>query len=65
MMGRARSTNGETEYVLRISVGKPEEFNPLGISRHRCVDNMNMALGQIEWGGTVWTVLVQDSGEPL
>jgi hypothetical protein len=32
-------------------VGKPEGKRPLGIRRNRQVDNINIRLGEIEWGG--------------
>jgi hypothetical protein len=41
-------------------VGKPEEERPLGRTRRRWVDNIEMDLGEIEWGGMYWIDLAQD-----
>jgi hypothetical protein len=35
--------------------GKPGVRRPLGRSRHRWVDNINMDLGEIEWGELDWS----------
>jgi hypothetical protein len=43
---------GETRNVYRILVGKPERKRPLGISRHRWVDNIKTDLrDRIGWCG--------------
>jgi hypothetical protein len=36
---------------------------PLWRPRRRWVDNMNLGLKEIEWGGVVWIGLVQDKGK--
>jgi hypothetical protein len=40
--------------AYRILVGKPEGKRPLGILRHRWVDNIKMDLTEIRWGGMDW-----------
>jgi hypothetical protein len=42
--------NGEKRNANRFVVGKPERKRPLGRSRRMWVDNINMALGEIERG---------------
>jgi hypothetical protein len=39
---------------------KPEEKGPLGIPRHRWVDNIKMDLGEIGWGSTDWISVAED-----
>jgi hypothetical protein len=39
---------GRSGYMLLV--GKPEGKEPLGRPRRRWVDNINMDLGEIEWG---------------
>jgi hypothetical protein len=57
-MGRAGSTNGEKRNAYRILMRKPEGKRPLGRPRCRWVDNIEMDLRQIGWGGMVWTGLI-------
>jgi hypothetical protein len=38
---------GEERNPYRILVGKSEGKRPLGRSKHRCVDNIKMDLGEI------------------
>jgi hypothetical protein len=45
--------------AYRICVGKPERKRPLGRSRRRWMDNIEMALREIGWGGMDWIDLVQ------
>jgi hypothetical protein len=40
----------EKRNAYRLLVGKPEGNRPLGRSRRRWVDNINMHLGKIGWG---------------
>jgi hypothetical protein len=43
-------------------IGKPEGKRPLGMLRHRLVDNMDntkMDLGEIVWDGVDWIDLAQ------
>jgi hypothetical protein len=42
-------------------VGKPEGRRPLGRPRRRWVDNIKMALLDIDWGGVDWIGLAQDT----
>jgi hypothetical protein len=44
----------------RTLVGKPEGKKPLGRPRRRWVDNIEMDLREIGWGGEDWIDLVQD-----
>jgi hypothetical protein len=44
----------------RKSVGKPEGKGPLGRPRHRWVDNIEMDLRELGWGGIDWIDLAQD-----
>jgi hypothetical protein len=44
-------------------VGKPEGTRPLGRPRRRWVDNINMELREIEWGGMAWNDLAQDGDQ--
>jgi hypothetical protein len=41
---------GEKRNTHRLLVGKPEEKRPLGRPRHRWVDSIRMALGEVGWG---------------
>jgi hypothetical protein len=49
-MCRACSTNGEKGNVYRIFVGNPEGKSPLGKSRRKWEDNIEMDLREIKWG---------------
>jgi hypothetical protein len=42
---------GEKNIACRLLVGKPEGKRPLGIPRHRWVENIKVDLGEIGWGG--------------
>jgi hypothetical protein len=44
-------------------VGNPEGKRPLGRSRRRWVDNINMDLREIGWDGMDWIDLAQDSDQ--
>jgi hypothetical protein len=59
-MGRACSTNGEKRNAYRILVGEPKGRRPLGRSRRRWVDNINMDLGEIGWDSVDWIDLAQN-----
>jgi hypothetical protein len=50
---------GETN-AYRIFVGKPKRKRPLGRSRCRWEDSIQMVLRRIEWGGRDWILLAQD-----
>jgi hypothetical protein len=41
-------------------MGKPEEIKPLGRPRRRWVDNIEMGLRKIWWGGMDWIHVAQD-----
>jgi hypothetical protein len=41
-------------------VRKPEGKRPLGRPRLRWVDNINMNLGEIGWGGMDWVDVAQE-----
>jgi hypothetical protein len=41
-------------------VGKPEGRRPLGIPRHRWLDNIRMDLVELGWGDVGWTGLAHD-----
>jgi hypothetical protein len=60
-VGRACNTNGEKKNTYRILVGKPDGKRPLGRPRRRWVDNINIDLREIEWGGMDWIDLAQDT----
>jgi hypothetical protein len=46
--------------AYRIFVGRPEGKRPLKSPTHRWVDNIEMHLTEMEWGGMDWTDLAQD-----
>jgi hypothetical protein len=54
------NTNGEKKNAYRLLVGKPEGRRPLDRLRCRWVDNINMDLGEMGWGGVDWIGLAQD-----
>jgi hypothetical protein len=41
-------------------VGKPEEKRPLGTPRRRWVDNIEVDLRELGWGGMDWIDVAQD-----
>jgi hypothetical protein len=51
---------GEKRNAYRLLVGKPEEKRPLGRPRRRWVDNIEMDLLEIGWGGVDQIGLAQD-----
>jgi 3-oxoacyl-ACP reductase-like protein len=59
-MGWACSSDGEERGVYRVLVGKSERKKPLGRSRCRWEDNINMGLQEVGCGGMDWIGLVQD-----
>jgi hypothetical protein len=50
----------EERNEYRLLVGKSEEKRPLGRTRRRWVDNIEMVLGEIGWGGVDWISLAQE-----
>jgi hypothetical protein len=50
----------ERRNAYKILVGKPEGKWPLGIPRHRWVNNIKMDLREIGWDGMDWNDLVHD-----
>jgi hypothetical protein len=51
---------GEKRNAYRILVGKPEGKRSLGRPRRLCVDNININLREIGWGGKDWIDLEED-----
>jgi hypothetical protein len=51
---------GENRNIYRQLVGKPEGRGPLGKPRHRWVDNIEINLGEVGWGGVDWIGLARD-----
>jgi hypothetical protein len=51
---------GEKRNAYRLLVGKPEWKGPLGRPRCWWVDNIEMDLWGIAWGGVDWVGLAQD-----
>jgi hypothetical protein len=51
---------GEKRNAYRILVGKAERKTPLGRPGFRWVNNINMDLREIGWGGLDWISLAQD-----
>jgi hypothetical protein len=47
--------------AYRLSVEKPEGWRTLGRPSRRCVDNIKLDLGEIDWGCMDWIYLAQDS----
>ena len=45
--------------VYRVLAGKPEEKTPLGIPRHRRVDNIKMDVQEVGCEGMDWIELAQ------
>jgi hypothetical protein len=52
--------NGEKRNAYVILVGKPEGGRPLGRPRYRWMDNINLNLRDIRWGGMDWNGLARD-----
>jgi hypothetical protein len=50
-MDRACSTHREKRNAYIILMGKPERKRLVGRPRRMCVDNINVDLREIEWGG--------------
>jgi hypothetical protein len=59
-VGGACRANGEKRNLYRLLIGKPEGKRPLGRPGHRSVDNIEMDLVGIGWGGMDWIDLAQD-----
>jgi hypothetical protein len=53
----------EKRNAYRILVGKPERKRPLGRSRHRWVESIEINFREIGWGGMDWIDLVQDRNQ--
>jgi hypothetical protein len=51
---------GDRKGVYRVLVLKPYGKRPLGISRHRWEDNINMGIQEVGCGGMDWIELTQD-----
>jgi hypothetical protein len=50
----------EKRNAYRILLGKPEGRRPLGRPRRRWVDNIQIDLRELRWGGMDWIDLAQD-----
>jgi hypothetical protein len=46
--------------ACRVLVDRLEGGRPIGIPRHRWVDNIKMVLQEVGWEGKVWIDLAQD-----
>jgi hypothetical protein len=51
---------GEKRNACRILVGNPEGKRPLGIPRHRWVDNIKMNFREVGWDCMNWIDLAED-----
>jgi len=51
---------GEERGVYRVFMGKPDGKKPMGIPRHRWVDNIRMDLQEVGCGYMDWMGLAQD-----
>jgi hypothetical protein len=51
---------GEKRNAYRILVGQPEGKRPVGRPRPRWVDDIEIYLREIRWGGMDWIYLAQD-----
>jgi hypothetical protein len=51
---------GEKRNACRLLIGKSEGKRPLGRSRCRWVDNINMGFVDVVWGGKDWIGLAED-----
>jgi hypothetical protein len=60
-MDRVCSTKGGRRNAYRILVGKPDGKRPLCGLRHRWMDDIEMDLREIRWGGMDRIDLTQDS----
>jgi hypothetical protein len=58
-MGRTRNTNRGEKNTYGIFVRKPEGKRPLGRPIRRWVDNTEMKLRGIKWGGMDWIDVAQ------
>jgi hypothetical protein len=52
---------GEERKVCEVLVGKPKGKRPLGRSRLRWEEGINMDLREIDWGDVEWIQLAQDT----
>jgi len=59
-MGRACRTNGARRGVYGVLAGKPEGNIPLGRSRRRWEDNIEVDLQEMGCGVMDWIELAQD-----
>jgi hypothetical protein len=59
-MIKPKGMRGGSKNAFRFLVGKPEGKRPLGRRRCRWLDNINMDLGEVGWGGVDRIGLVQD-----
>jgi hypothetical protein len=52
--------NGEKRNAYTLLLRTPKERRPIGRSRRRWEDNIQMHLGEIGWNGVDWLGLAQD-----
>jgi hypothetical protein len=48
--------------VYKLLVGNPEGKRPLGRPRRRWVNNIEIDLGEVEWGDVDWIRLAKEFG---
>jgi hypothetical protein len=51
---------GDKRRTYRVLVRRPEKKRPLGRTRHRWEDNIEMDHQGVGWGGVDWIALAQD-----
>ena len=51
---------GGEKNVYKVLAGKPKGKRPLGIPRHRWLDNIKMRLQEVICGGMDWIELAKD-----
>jgi hypothetical protein len=51
---------GEGSGMYRVLVGKPEERRPLGRTRRKWEDNINLNLQEVGCGGMDWNEMAED-----
>jgi len=62
-MGGTCSAYGGDESMYRNLVWKPEGKSPFGRPKHRCEDNINKDLQEVECGVTDWIELTRHTNK--